>query len=53
MSNRSSNTRDDEDNEEGKVEGKKMSRNIILDGVAERKWQKSKRVFMWVTIYKP
>jgi hypothetical protein len=38
MSNRSSNTRDDEDNEEGKVEGKKMNRNIFMDGVAERKW---------------
>jgi hypothetical protein len=33
MSNRSSNTMDDEDNEEGKQEGKKMSRNIILEGL--------------------
>jgi hypothetical protein len=36
MSNRSSNT-NDEDNEEGPV-GKKLSRNLVLDGVADRKW---------------
>jgi hypothetical protein len=36
MSNRSSNT-NDEDNEEGPV-GKKLNRNLVLDGVADRKW---------------
>jgi hypothetical protein len=46
MSNRSSKTKDDEDNEEGKVLTKKMSSNIVLDELQLQKRQKPKMVFI-------
>jgi hypothetical protein len=46
MSNRSSKTKDDEDNEEGKVSAKKVSGNIVFDGLHLRKRQRPKMVFI-------